>query len=117
MNKFTSYTSAIIAGAVCTPVLIVGVDYIEKNSKSQLLQFAWFIIWFFLPVLISTVDFDPIRKRAQKRNTFYELIRIWTFTAEDAKELGYPTWKRMFAYFISACISALFLKFTGFHLG
>jgi hypothetical protein len=114
MRRFPSYTSAIVAGALCTPILILGVDYIEKNSGNQLLQFAWFMIWFCLPVVLSTVDLAYIRKRHQEGNTLYMLIR---FRAEDFGGFYIPAWKRMLAYFVSACISALFLKFIGVALG
>ncbi len=111
--KFPSYASAILAGAVCTPLLILGINYIEKNSGNQVLQFAWLIICFFLPVLISTVDLGYLRKRTLEGHTLYMLIRRWQFTAEDFRRFYIPTWKRMLVYFVSACISALFLKLIG----
>jgi hypothetical protein len=107
MIKLPSYGSSILAAAVCTPVLILGVDYIEKNSKNQFLEFTWFIVWFFLPVLISTVDLGDIRKRRQS----------WQFRAEDFRRSCIPTWKRMLLYFVSACMSALILKLFGIGLG
>ena len=117
MIKLPSYGSSILAAAVCTPVLILGVDYIEKSSKNQFLEFSWFIIWLFLPVLISTVDLGEIRKRWQKGHTLYMLIRSWQFRAEDFRRSYIPTWKRMLLYFVSACISALILKLIGIGLG
>jgi hypothetical protein len=113
MMKFPSYASAILAAVVCTPLLILGIDYIEKNSGNQFLQFAWVIIWFFLPVLISTVDLGYIRKRRQEGHTLYMLIRTWQFRAEDFRRLYIPTWKRMLVYFVFACISTLLLKLIG----
>jgi hypothetical protein len=117
MIKLPSYGSSILAGAVCTPVLILGVDCIEKNSKNQFLEFTWFIIWFFLPVLISTVDLGEIRKRWQKGHTLYMLIRSWQFKAEDFRRFYIPAFKRMLVYFVSACISTLFLKLIGIDFG
>ena len=117
MIKLPSYTSAILAGAVAVPLLILGINYIEKNSGSQFLQFAWFIIWLFLPVLISTVDLGERRKRWQKGHTLYMLIRSWQFRAEDFRQFYITTWKRMLVYFISGSISTLFLKLIGVGLG
>ncbi len=117
MIKLPSYGSSILAAAVCTPVLILGVDYIEKSSKNQLLEFTWFIIWLFLPVLVSTVDLGEIRKRWQKGHTLYMLIRSWQFRAEDFRQFYIPAFKRMLVYFVSACISTLFLKLIGIDFG
>ena len=117
MMKLPSYTSAILAGAVGVPLLILGINYIKNNFGSQFLQFVWFIISFLLPVLISTVDLGYIRKRWQEAHTLYMLIRTWQFRAEDFRRVYIPTWKRMSAYFVSACISALFLKLIGVALG
>jgi len=117
MMKFPSYTSAILAGAVCTPLLILGIDYIDKNSGNQFLQFAWFTICFILPVLTSTVDLGYLRKRRQEGYTLYLLIRRWQFRAEDFRRFYIPTWKRMLVYFVSACISGVFLKLIGVDLG
>src|SRR3972149_1959058 len=113
MIKFPSYTSAILAGVVGMPVLILGNSYIEKNSGSQLLQFVWLIIWFFLPMLISTVDLPYIRKRIQEEgNTLFKLIRLM-LRVEDFRQFYIPAWKRMLVYFVSACISTLLLKLIG----
>jgi hypothetical protein len=117
MIKFPSYTSGILAGAVCTPLLILGIDYIEKNPGNQFLQFVWFIIWFFVPVLISTVDLGYIRKRIQEEgHTLFKLIRLMSRT-EDFRQFYIPAFKRMLVYFVSACISVLFLKLVGVDSG
>jgi hypothetical protein len=113
MMKFPSYPLAILAGAICTPILILGIDYMEKSSCNQFLQFVWFIIWFIPPVVISTIDIGDIRRRIQEGHTLYMLIRTYRLTAEDFRRFYIPTWKRMMVYFISACISALFLKLIG----
>jgi len=111
--KFPSYASAILTGAICTPILILGIAYIEKSSGNQLLQFVWFIIWFFPPIIMSTINIGHIRRRIQEGHTLYMLIRTYRFTAEDFRRSYIPTWKRMLVYFLSACISALFLKLIG----
>lgn len=99
------------------PLLILGINYIENNSGSQLLQFVWFIIWFFLPVLISTGDVGYIRKRIQEEgNTLFKLIRLMPRVG-DFRQFYIPTFKRMLVYFVSACISVLFLKVIGIDLG
>jgi hypothetical protein len=117
MIKFPSYSSAILSGAVGIPVLILGTDYIEKNSGSQLLQFAWFIMSFLLPVFISTADLRYIRKRIQEEgHTLFKLIRIMP-RAEDFRQFYVPAFKRMLVYFVSACISTLFLKLIGIDFG
>ena len=117
MIKLPSYTSAILAGAVGMPLLILGINYIEKNSGSQFLQFAWFIIWFFLPVFISTADLRYIRKRIQEEgHTLFKLIRMMP-RAEDFRQFYIPAFKRMLVYFVSACISTLFLKLIGIDFG
>ena len=117
MIKFPSYTSAILAGALCTPVLILGIEYIEKIAENQFLQFVWFLIWFFPPVIISTIDLGEIRKRLKEGKSLYRLIRTYRVTAEDFKRSYIPTWKRMAVYFVTACISALLLKLIGVGLG
>jgi hypothetical protein len=44
------------------------------------------------------------------------LIRTYRLTAKDFRRSYFPTWKRMLVYFISACISGLFLKLIGLGL-
>jgi hypothetical protein len=117
MIKFPSYSSAILSGAVGIPVLILGNDYIEKNSASLLLKFFWFVIWFFLPVLISTADLRYIRKRIHEEgHTLFNSIRIMV-RAEDFRQFYIPAFKRMLVYFVSACVSSLLLKLIGIDFG
>ena len=115
--KFPSYTSAILAGAVGMPLLILGINYIKNNFGSQFLQLVWFIICFFLPLLISTADLGYIRRRLQEGHTLYILIRLQWARTEDFKRFYIPTWKRMLVYFVSACISTLLLKLIAIDFG
>ena len=113
MIKFPSYTSAIITGAIGTPLFLFVLNYIHDNSDSQFTLFFWSIIGFIIPVVISTADIERIRKWHKEGRP---LFKPW-IKAEDFKLFYIPTWKRMIVWFLAACISLLLLRLLGINFG
>jgi len=112
MIKIPSYTTAIIFGSVGMPVFVYISKVLENKSANQIVVIIWFILGFGLPLLISTGDFNYIRREMRKGRSFF---RPWT-KSEDFKEFFFPAWKRMFVCFLAACISFLLLNLIGMDL-
>jgi hypothetical protein len=110
--KIPSFMSAIIYGAVFMPVFVSIFKLLNANFAGQIALFVWSVIGFFLPVLISTLDFGYIRQEMKKGRPFWG---PWT-KSQDFKEFYIPAWKRIFVCFIAACISLLILKLIGIDL-
>jgi hypothetical protein len=122
-SKFRPYTAAILAGAVGMPLFVFIADYISRRTNSDFLLFLWLISGFFLPVIISTVDVGNelkfFRAWLQKegiRGVF--IIPPEHRLSKDALRKYYiPVWKRMAAWFVSACVSMFVLKLVGINVG
>lgn len=109
MLKIPSYKAAAIFGAIGMPVFVYVLKIIEDKSINQIALIIWAIIGFGLPMLISTCEFNYIRKEMKEGRSFFG---PWT-KSQDFKEFFFPTWKRMSVWFLAACISLLLLNRTG----
>ena len=107
--KFPSYKAAILFGAIGVPIFVYILNVLENKSANQFAQLLWFFIGFGLPLLISTGDFKYIRREMKKGRPFFG---SWT-KSQDIKEFYFPAWKRMFVWFLAACISLLLLNQIG----
>ena len=103
MIKFPSNISAALTGAIMTPILIAGVNYAEDKHYSQIVIFAMFIVGFLVPVLMTTFDFDHVRRSGG----------FFKPNIKDYRELFVPVWKRMALYFLFSVLSVVLLKFVG----
>jgi hypothetical protein len=108
MRFLPSMPAAIVTGLVITPILILGCDYIEQRTHSQLLLFLWGVVAFFIPVTLSTVDREFMARRRREKGFLATFIRPGS--AEAFRECYIPTWLRMGAWFASAVVSAMLLK-------
>lgn len=112
MLKIPSSKAAAICGAICMPVFIYVLKIIVEKSINQITLIIWAIIGFTLPMLISTCEFNYIRKEMKEGRSFFG---PW-IKPQDFKEFFSPTWKRMFVWFLATCISFLLLGIIGINL-
>jgi hypothetical protein len=111
MRFFPSMPAAIVTGAVGMPVLIWGWKLIEATSHSQLLVMVWTIVAFIVPVLPATIDLWDIARRWRDAGFFGPVSA--PASREAFRQIYFPAWTRMAAWFVSAVVSLLLLKIVG----
>jgi hypothetical protein len=114
MRLFPSMPAAIVTGAVGMPLLISGWKFIEATSHSQLLLLLWAVVAFIIPVVLATTDLREIARRWQEAGLFGSASAP---ASRDAfRQIYFPAWKRMAAWFVAALLSLLLLKIVGINL-
>ena len=112
MIKIPSYKAAILFGAVGMPIFVYVLQVLENKISNPIALIIWFIVGFGFPLLISTGDFNYIRREMKKGRSFFG---PWT-KSEDFKEFFFPAWKRLFVCFLAASTSLLLLDLLGMEL-
>jgi hypothetical protein len=111
MRLFPSIPAAIVTGAVGMPLLISGWKFIEATSHSQLLLLLWAIVAFIIPVVLATTDLRDVARRWREAGS------VSAPASRDAfRQIYFPAWTRMTAWFVSAVLSLLLLKIVGINL-
>lgn len=111
---FPSMPAAIVTGAVGMPLLIWGWKFIETTSHSQLFVLVWAIVAFVIPVVLATVDLRDVARRWRDAGVFGPVSAP---ASRDAfRQIYFPAWTRMAAWFVSAVVSLLLLKIVGVNL-
>ena len=114
MRFFPSMSAAIVTGAVGMPLLIWGWKFIEASSHSQLLLLLWAIVAFIVPVVLATTDLRDVARRWREAGFFGSVSAP---ESRDAfRQIYFPAWTRMGAWFVSAVLSLLLLKIAGINL-
>jgi hypothetical protein len=114
MRVFPSMPAAIVTGAVGMPLLIWGWEFIEASSHSQLLLLLWAIVALIIPVLLATTDLRDIAKRWREAGFFAS--GSVPGSREAFRNIYFPAWTRMVAWFVSAVVSLSLLKIIGMNL-
>jgi hypothetical protein len=103
--------AAIVTGAVGMPLLISGWKFIEASSHSHALLLLWTIAVFVIPVVLATTDLRDIARRWREADLFGSVSAP---ASRDAfRQIYFPAWTRMGAWFVSAVVSLLLLKIVG----
>jgi hypothetical protein len=111
MRLFPSMPAAIVTGAVGMPLLIWGWKFIETTSHSQLLVLVWAIVAFIIPVVLATIDLRDVARRWRDASFFGPVSA--PASREAFRQIYFPAWTRMAAWFVSAVVSLLLLKIVG----
>jgi uncharacterized membrane protein YhaH (DUF805 family) len=111
MHLFPSMPAAIVTGAVGMPLLILGWKFIETTSHSQLLLLVWAIVAFIVPVVLATTDVRDVARRWRDAGSFGPGSA--PASREAFRQIYFPAWTRMAAWFVSALVSLLLLKIVG----
>jgi uncharacterized membrane protein YhaH (DUF805 family) len=111
MRLFPSIPAAIVTGAVGMPLLISGWKFIETTSHSQLLVLVWAIVAFIIPVVLATIDLRDVARRWRDAGFFGPVSA--PASREAFRQIYFPAWTRMAAWFVSAVVSLLLLKIVG----
>jgi hypothetical protein len=114
MRLFPSVPAAVVTGAVGMPLLISGWKFIEATSRSQLLLLLWAIVAFAVPVVLATIDLRDIARRWREAGQFGSFFA--PASGEAFRQIYFPAWARMAAWFVSAVVSLLLLKIAGINL-
>ncbi|MBU1172737.1 MAG: hypothetical protein KKD44_24525 [Proteobacteria bacterium] len=102
--KLPSYKAAILLGLISIPFF----ESIEKILPNEAISNIIDFIGFGVLLLISSADFNYIRQEMKNGRSFFG---PW-MRPQDFKECFIPSWKRMFVYFLSTCVSAVFFNFV-----
>jgi hypothetical protein len=114
MRLFPSMPAAFVTGAVGMPLLISGWKFIEATSHSQLLLLLWAIVAFIIPVVLATTDLRDVARRWREAGFFGSGSAS---ASRDAfRQIYFPAWTRMAAWFVSAVVSLLLLKIARVNL-
>lgn len=111
MLKLPSIPAAILAGGVVFPIFAWGWRFLDETFHSQLLVFAWVVMGFLIPVLLSTADMKYVVRKWRKEGFLRPAASL-----EDFKVFYIPAWIRMFVWFVSAVASFLILEAAGVNL-
>ena len=114
MRFFPSMSAAIVTGAVGMPLLISGWKFIEASSHSQAFLLLWAIVALIIPVVLATTDLRDVARRWREAGFFGSVSAP---ESRDAfRQIYFPAWTRMGAWFVSAVLSLLLLKIAGINL-
>jgi hypothetical protein len=111
MRFFPSMLAAIVTGAIGTPLLIWGWNFIETTWHSQLLALVWAIVALIIPVILATTDLRDVARRWRDAGLFGSVSAPGS--REAFRQIYLPAWKRMAAWFVSALVSLLLLTIIG----
>jgi hypothetical protein len=114
MRLFPSMSAAIVTGAVGMPLLISGWKFIEATSHSQLLLLLWAVVAFIIPVVLATTDLRDVARRWRDAGFFGSVSA--TASRDAFRQIYFPAWTRMAAWFVSAVLSLLLLRIVGINL-
>jgi hypothetical protein len=114
MRLFPSTPAAILTGAIGMPLLIWGWNFIETTSQSELLVLVWAIVALIIPVVLATIDLRDIARRWRDAGFFASVSA--PELREAFRQIYFPAWTRMAAWFVSAVVSLLLLKIAGVNL-
>jgi hypothetical protein len=111
MRFFPSMLAAIVTGAIGTPLLIWGWNFIETTWHSQLLALVWAIVALIIPVILATIDLRDVTRRWRDAGLFGSVSAPGS--REAFRQIYLPAWRRMAAWFVSALVSLLLLTIIG----
>jgi hypothetical protein len=111
MRLFPSMPAAIVTGTIGMPLLISGWKFIEATSHSRLLLLLWAVVAFIIPVILATTDLRDVVRRWREAGFFGSATA--TASCDAFRQIYFPAWTRMAAWFVSAVLSLLLLRIVG----
>jgi hypothetical protein len=111
MRLFPSMPAAIVTGAIGTPLLIWGWNFIQTTWDSPLLVLVWAIVALIIPAVLATTDLRDVARRWRDAGLFGSVSAPGS--REAFRQIYLPAWRRMAAWFVSAVASLLLLKIIG----